>query len=370
MPGIKEEYSRRKRKSARICSNKQDQNLAQDTDDLNRKGTSLTKQKVKIENCNINKIKVKEENVNSILPVVPDVVVSSTSSDTSLIKPETDSVNTNRIKLKEEMMEESGKSKNNNDTFIRPTPGECQYATDSLSSLHPEVVSKNDDRRKTLLESCGMRDCVTDAIVSTMLSQNTTDANSKAAFKSLKKTFPNWEYVANCTDISKIEKCIRVAGLAKTRAERIQTMLQTVQTERGTASLNYIKEIANDDEVKKELSRFKGLGPKTISCVLLFALGRPEFPVDTHVVRITKAMGWIKQSDTRESAYDHLNKVVPNHLKLDLHCLLVQHGKCCHRCASRNRPQFPPKDGTKLHCPLRKAPTILHSDIVVCKNEK
>ena len=243
------------------------------------------------------------------------------------------------------------KSKRSSSGTIRPTSSECQFVTDALAALHPEVVIPKKERQ-TLLESCGMRDDITDAIVSTMLSQNTTDANSKAAYRALKKAFPSWEEVASCDDITQIEACIKVAGLAKTRAERIQAMLRTVRAERGIASMNYIQDIPKDEDVKKELLRFKGLGPKTISCVLLFALGRPEFPVDTHVLRITKSMGWVGDKETREGAYAHLNKVVPNHLKLNLHCLLVQHGKCCHRCAARNRPQFPPKDGSMLHCPL------------------
>jgi endonuclease-3 len=142
-----------------------------------------------------------------------------------------------------------------------------------------------------------------------------------------------------------------VAGLAKTRAERIQAMLRTVKKERGEASLDYIREF-NDEQVKAELKRFKGLGPKTISCVLLFALGRDEFPVDTHVLRITQKMGWIPPSASREKAYEYLNEMIPNDVKMDLHCLLVRHGKVCHRCAANGRPQFPPDDGSKLECPL------------------
>lgn len=238
--------------------------------------------------------------------------------------------------------------------LLRPTPDECAYVTASLARLHPEVVDRNNHRRKTLLESCGMRDSITDSIVSTMLSQNTTDANAKAAFSNLKQRFPDWQSVLDCADddIGKLEDAIKVAGLSKTRAQRIVAMLTQVKAEQGIPSLEYIKEL-NDEDIKQELSRFKGLGPKTISCVLLFALGRDEFPVDTHVLRITSKMGWVSPGSTREGAYEYLNGMVPKELKMDLHCLLVHHGKQCHNCASRNKPQFPPKDGSKLSCPLK-----------------
>lgn len=331
--------------------------------------------------------------------MLPDIVVSSSSSSSnnsnnSRKKRKTTTSSSTRTvvlikKEKEETIKNKNKKKskthhNNSKTSpyfsskgqevlsskppSRPTPEECYYVTQSLSLLHPEVISnttslkkeeekkEKNQQRKTLLESCGMRDDITDAIISTMLSQNTTDSNSKAAFRNLKTVFPTWDKVIKEPNIDKLENSIRVAGLAKTRAERIFTMLQTVNEEYGSPSLQYIQSISSTEEIKMELSRFKGLGPKTISCVLLFALKRPEFPVDTHVLRITKSMGWMDQlssNPSREDTYEHLNQLVPNELKMDLHCLLVQHGKCCHRCAARNRPQFPPKDGTKLDCPLR-----------------
>lgn len=247
---------------------------------------------------------------------------------------------------------------------IRPTAEECIYATVSLAKLHPHVVDKNEERRKTLLESCGLRDSITDSVISTMLSQNTTDKNSKKAWAQLKQAFPDWEQVCDPSNLGKVEAAIRVAGLAKTRAERMHKMLVQVREERGVPSLDYLRDLS-DEEVKLELSRFKGLGPKTISCVLLFAMGRPEFPVDTHVLRISQKLGWVPSSATRESAYDHLNGAIPPELKLDLHCLLVTHGKHCHACAANGKPQFPPKDGTKLECPLAKSTMATNMEAVV-----
>lgn len=252
---------------------------------------------------------------------------------------------------------------------IRPTAEECIYATVSLAKLHPHVVDKNEERRKTLLESCGLRDSITDSVISTMLSQNTTDKNSKQAWAQLKEAFPDREAVCDPNNLAKVEAAIKVAGLAKTRAERMHKMLVQVREERGVPSLDYLRDLS-DEEVKLELSRFKGLGPKTISCVLLFAMGRPEFPVDTHVLRISQKLGWVPSSSTRESAYDHLNATVPPEVKLDLHCLLVTHGKHCHACAANGKPQFPPKDGTKLDCPLAKSTMTSNMQAVVAAATK
>ena len=278
--------------------------------------------------------------------------VKKEDKKTSVVKKETKNVTPPSSTKKVSKRDSKSIVKKDLIVGVRPSVAESRYATVSLSKLHPYVVNKNDERRKTMLEACGMRNSVTDSIISTMLSQNTTDANSKAAWKRLKEKFPDWEQLAECEDITEVEDAIRVAGLAKTRAERMQAMLRKVKEERGEASLDYIRDF-NDEEVKKELKRFKGLGPKTISCVLLFALGRDEFPVDTHVLRITQKMGWISKSTGREDAYEYLNDMIPNDCKLDLHCLLVRHGKVCHCCAANGRPQFPPEDGTKLDCPLK-----------------
>merc|ERR1719491_216795 len=310
------------------------------------KPTDISEKKIKIEKSDA---PIKDEFVNTDFNAVPMKVESFSKVKTSIVKEE---------KPKTKNSRKSPSKMNSVGNGIRPTQEESRYATTYLSLLHPQVVNKNFDNRKTMLESCGMRDSITDAIVSTMLSQNTTDKNSKEAYKSLKENFPTWQSVVQCNDISKIEDSIRVAGLAKTRAERIQAMLRKVKEERGVASLNYVRDL-NDEDVKQELGRFKGLGPKTISCVLLFALGRPEFPVDTHVLRITQKMGWVGPKATREGAYEYLNKMVPDDIKMDLHCLLVRHGKVCHKCASNNRPQFPPKNGKPLVCPLVKVPSWL-----------
>lgn len=255
----------------------------------------------------------------------------------------------------------------------RPTPAECEFAVLELGKLHPAVLDKTNEIRnkappptatikqeddKTPDEvfsssSCGFQPSIMDGVVSTMLSQNTTAANSTRAFANLKKAFPDWNIVAGLFKPDKIETAIRVAGLAKKRAFNIWTICKTVTKERGEASLEYLRKNHTNAEIKAELLRFPGLGVKTVSCVLMFTMGRrDEFPVDTHVHRISKQHKWIPSHFSRDDAYEYLNTVIPDEFKMDLHCLLVQHGRECHRCAARGKPQFPPKDGSKLLCPL------------------
>lgn len=242
-----------------------------------------------------------------------------------------------------------------NESGTRPSPEECAYVVHELGKLHPGVLSDTKEQEKQM-GACGAKRDILDGVVSTMLSQNTTNANSTRAFANLKKKFPTWDAITKLKRPTKLEEAIHCGGLAKIKAHRILTICQTLEDEQGSPpSLEYLREFSNE-QIQKELMRFPGLGKKTVSCVLLFTLGRDEFPVDTHVHRICKQLKWIPPNFSRDDAYDYLNSVVPPALKRDLHCLLIQHGRECHRCAARGRPQFPPKDGTKLKCPLVNFP--------------
>jgi endonuclease-3 len=162
------------------------------------------------------------------------------------------------------------------------------------------------------------------------------------------------------------QAAIKIGGLAATKVQRIKAICRTLLEERpqdcmdGEPSLEYIRSMSTDD-IKKELGRFKGVGPKTIACVCLFTLGREEFAVDTHVWHISKRLGWVPQSASREDTYDHLNGRVPDEIKYSLHVLMVLHGKKCTSCSKGGRTLLP-SDGP---CPL--VPAKLRANV---KGEK
>lgn len=142
--------------------------------------------------------------------------------------------------------------------------------------------------------------------------------------RKLKATYPNWDQVLEAR-AEDVEECIKEGGLSKIKTERIQNILRTVKAERGKCCMDYLYDY-DTESVKTDLARFKGLGPKTISCVLMFCLQRAEFPVDTHVWKIAKALKWLPGSADRVDAYNHLNRRVPDDCKYDLHVLLVDYG--------------------------------------------
>ena len=127
-------------------------------------------------------------------------------------------------------------------------------------------------------------------------------------------------------DPAEVEEAIRSGGLAAIKTARVQVILNQLMEERGECSLEYLR-VMETEAVKQELTRFKGVGAKTVSCVLMFCLKRAEFPVDTHVWKIALALGWVPKSADRDQTYAHCNVRVPDDIKYDLHILLVEHGK-------------------------------------------
>jgi endonuclease-3 len=173
-------------------------------------------------------------------------------------------------------------------------------------------------------------------LVGTILSQNTNDVNRDVAFDRLRDELPTWEQVRDA-DLERVIEAIRPAGLANQKGPRIQKALRFITQERGELSLDFLAEWSVE-EAKDWLTSIKGVGPKTAAIVLLFALGRPAFPVDTHVHRVTKRLGLIGPRTSREKAHDLLEKLVAPENYYAFHLNVIRHGRKV--CSSRN-PRCP-----------------------------
>ncbi|MBN1120170.1 MAG: endonuclease III [Anaerolineae bacterium] len=168
-----------------------------------------------------------------------------------------------------------------------------------------------------------------DELVSTILSQNTNDVNRDRAFDTLKERFPTWEEVRDADPDAVIE-AVRVAGLANQKGPRIQAALQYLTETQGAITLDHLAGMTIE-EAKAWLTGINGIGPKTAAIILLFALNRPAFPVDTHVHRVTRRLGLIGKKTSREKAHDELEAIVPPEDFYAFHLQIIQHGReVCH----------------------------------------
>ncbi len=166
---------------------------------------------------------------------------------------------------------------------------------------------------------------VLEALVGTVLSQNSTGSSARLAAQALRARFPNWEELLDA-ELGEIAEPIRGAGLAETRARRLKAIVARVVERFGEASLEALRAWP-DAAAEAWLTALPGVGPKTAACVLLFALDREVFPVDTHVWRLAKRLGWIPDSLSRTEAYEVLREAVPAALRHELHVNLIRHGR-------------------------------------------
>lgn len=162
-------------------------------------------------------------------------------------------------------------------------------------------------------------------LIATILSQNTSDVNSGRAFASLVDTFANWDGVARA-DVAVIAAAIRSGGLSRIKAARIKEVLRLIWEERGSLDLTFLDN-EPADEARAWLRKLPGIGPKTAGCVLLFSLGKPVLPVDTHVYRVTRRLGLIANSVSVVEAHELLEAMVPPDDIYLFHMSLVEHGR-------------------------------------------
>jgi endonuclease-3 len=168
-----------------------------------------------------------------------------------------------------------------------------------------------------------------DELISTILSQNTNDINRDKAFESLRARFPTWEAVRDA-NANEVVESIRVAGLANQKGPRIQQVLKQITSERGGLDLSFLNEIPLE-EARAWLTKFNGVGPKTAAIVLCFSLGRPAFPVDTHVYRVTGRLELRPAEISVEAAHPYLERVFPPETYYAAHLNLIRLGReICH----------------------------------------
>ena len=184
------------------------------------------------------------------------------------------------------------------------------------------------------------------ALVATILSQHTSDKNSEKAFDALRRRFPDWDAVRTAP-VTEIADSIRGGGLADAKAPRIKNVLQAIYDAHGVTNLDFLDALPTD-EAKAYLRSFPGVGPKTMACVMLFSLGRPVLPVDTHVFRVSHRLGLIDPKIGEAKAHDALESLLKPEQVYPFHVHLIRHGRrvCtarapqCERCVLREQCDY------------------------------
>ncbi len=177
-----------------------------------------------------------------------------------------------------------------------------------------------------------------DMLVQIILSQATSDTNSHRTFAELKRRFPTWDAALRART-NTIAGTIRSGGLANQKAQVIKDVLRQIKEEHGTLDLGFLHDM-DAEAATRYLKQFRGIGPKTIACTLLFACRKEVFPLDTHIFRVLRRMGLIPQKCTDQRAHEIMNRTVPEGKFYSFHVNLIRHGRAlcrprdplCERC--------------------------------------
>ena len=168
-----------------------------------------------------------------------------------------------------------------------------------------------------------------DSLILTILSQNTNDRNSTEGFRRLKAAFRDWGAVEKA-HWRKVASAIKVSGLANIKSRRIRKILGLIRESHGSYSLEFLDDM-NTHAAHKFLLDIPGVGPKTAACVLMFSFGKPVFPVDTHILRVSKRLGLIGTRVNAAEAHEKLQATVPKAFVYPLHLMMIRHGRdTCH----------------------------------------
>lgn len=162
-------------------------------------------------------------------------------------------------------------------------------------------------------------------LVLTILSQHTSDINRDRAFDAMRARFPTWEEVRDAP-APELADAIKPGGLSNIKAPRIKEVLRLIGEERGNLNLDFLYDMP-PEEAKAWLSGFKGVGPKTAACVLMFACGMPVLPVDTHVYRVSQRLGLIDARTNADKAHDVLESMLAPEQRYPFHIHMITHGR-------------------------------------------
>ena len=164
-------------------------------------------------------------------------------------------------------------------------------------------------------------------LILTVLSQSTNDRNRDAAYFSMRERFPSWEAVREAP-VDELEYAIRAGGISRVKSARIKAILQAIsdRDRSGELTLDWLAELPVP-EAQSYLCSLPGVGRKTAACVLLFALGMRDVPVDTHVARVGTRLALFRPRAAFEELHDTMLAITPPGDELELHLNLLRHGR-------------------------------------------
>jgi endonuclease-3 len=165
-------------------------------------------------------------------------------------------------------------------------------------------------------------------LVSVILSAQSTDVGVNRATPALFAAFPDADAYARAAP-EDLWPFIRTLGLFRNKAKAIVAAMQAIAREHG----------GRVPRTREGLEALPGVGRKTAGVVLVHLGAAEAFPVDTHVGRVSRRLGFTREEDPTKVEHD-LMALLPEARWAKGHQLLVWHGRrtciarrpACSRC--------------------------------------
>lgn len=211
---------------------------------------------------------------------------------------------------------------------MKPVPGHNRDADQSRYPATIREVAAALAARYADFDHYNLKDPL-DELLFIICSTKTAETSYRATFDQLKEAFPTPRDLAEAP-AEYIARPIAAGGLSGKKSRSIRALLDAVTARFGTPTLEPLRDM-NDHDAEAFLTSLPNVGKKVARCVLLYALERQVFPVDTHCWRIARRLDWVRRTQkdgrcaTRDA--DRLQARIPPELRFSLHVNLISLGR-------------------------------------------
>jgi endonuclease-3 len=164
----------------------------------------------------------------------------------------------------------------------------------------------------------------------------TNEALYRQTFARLRQRVRTFDQVRTLP-LADLVNVLKGGGMATRKARQIKAIATRLYQVFGRVTLRPLRKFS-DCDCESFLTSLNGVGKKTARCVMMTSLGREVFPVDTHVWRIARRLGWVRATrgdlTCTQEDMDRLQSLIPAHVRRDLHYNLIAHGRAV--CLARN----------------------------------
>lgn len=170
-----------------------------------------------------------------------------------------------------------------------------------------------------------------DDLVYIILSNRTAPTVAQRTYESVKREFPTWNEALN-SPVSRLQELLQLAGLAKKKSQQIWATLQQIESDFGSCDLGSLQEKPTA-EIQEYLVSLPGVSEKVAKCVMMYTMEADVLPVDTHIHRISKRLGWTARKRL-DQCHDELEALIPPERRFAFHVDCILHGRMV--CRPRN----------------------------------